>query len=107
MPKYKLNHNIDEQTCLSHYLVHTHRFSSHSIESGLHCITLCILYYVRRKGWKLGSLRSRRLEARRRAKLGESKIATKLADKITIKRISILLKRDGHTYLRLFYGSNL
>ena len=58
MPKYKLNHNIDEQTCLPHYLVHTHRFSSHSIESGLHCITLCILYYVRRKGWKLGAGRS-------------------------------------------------
>ena len=59
MPKYKLNHNIDEQTCLSHYLVHTHRFSSHSIESGLYCITLCILYYIRRKGWKLGAGRKR------------------------------------------------
>ena len=58
MPKYKLNHNIDEQTCLSHYLVHTHRFSSHSLESGLYCITLCILYYIRRKGWKLGAGRS-------------------------------------------------
>ena len=54
MPKYKLNHNVDEQTCLSHYLVHTHRFSSHSIESSLYCITLCI----RRKGWNLGAGRS-------------------------------------------------
>ena len=63
MSKYKLNHNINEQTCLSYYLVHTHRFSSRS--SSLSCtvaITLCILYYERRKGW----------EARRRAKLGES-----------------------------------
>ena len=95
MPKYKLNHNIDEQTCLSHYLVHTHRFSSHSIESGLYCITVYTELY-----------KTQRLEARRRAKLGESKIATKFADK-TLGNASIPLKRDGHTYLRLFHGSNL
>ena len=47
-----------------------------------------------------------RLEAWCRAKLGESKIATKLADK-TLSYASILLKRDGNTYLRLFHGSNL
>ena len=88
MSKYKLNHNFVEQTCLSYYLVHTHRFLSHSIESVLYCMTLCILYYVRK---------TQRLEARRRAKLGESKIATKLADK-TLSNASILLKRDGHTY---------
>ena len=48
--------------------------------------------------------KTQRLEARRRAKLGESKIATKLADKI-LSHASILLKRDGRTYLRLFHGS--
>ena len=58
MFKYKLNHNIDEQTCLSYYLVHTHRFSSHSNKSGLYCMTLRILYYVIRKGWKLAAGRS-------------------------------------------------
>ena len=96
MPKYKLNHNIDEQTCLPHYLVHTRRFSSHSIESGLtvsFCV-YCIMY------------KTQRLEARHRAKLGESKIATKRADKI-LSNASILLKCDGRTYLRLFHGSNL
>ena len=36
MFKYKLNHNIDGQTCLSYYSVLTHRFSSHSTESGLY-----------------------------------------------------------------------
>ena len=39
------------------------------------------------------------MEARRRAKLGKSKVATKLGDK-TLSNASILLKRDGHTYLR-------
>ena len=58
MFKYKLNDNIDEQTCLSYHLVHTRQFSSHPIESGLYCMTLCILYYVRRKGWKLDAGRS-------------------------------------------------
>ena len=35
------------------YLIHTHRLSSYSIKSVLYCMTLCILYYVRRKGWKV------------------------------------------------------
>ena len=69
MLKYKLNHNI-EQTCLSHYLVHTHRFSSHSIVwPPLYHSVYTVLY------------KTQRLEAWRRAKLGESKIATKFADK--------------------------
>ena len=71
--------------------------------SSIDCIT-CVytvyIDYVRRKAL------AQRLKTRRRAKLGESKIATKLVKK-TLYNASIVLKRGDHTYSRLFHRFNL
>ena len=53
MFKYKLNHDIDEQTCLSYYLVLTHRFSSYFTESGLYTKSYSI-GQTRWNGLKIG-----------------------------------------------------
>ena len=89
---------VKNVACLSSLL-----FSTHSpIFKPLHRVWPLLYHSV----YTVLCLKTQSLEARRRAKLGESKIATKLCDKI-LSNTSIVLKRDGHTYLRLFHGFNL
>ena len=95
MPKYKLNHNIHEQTCLSYYLVNPHRFSVHSIDY-TYILYHLIVYIILCKTQKFQLLRLTKLAP---VEVGREQNCT---DK-TLSNLSIFLKRGGHTHSRLFH----